>query len=176
MLCVHEFCVHKVCPLCSATVQVISQPMAVHMPELKAAAKQLGIVQAGIKAELVIRILQDFGLERPCTSPAAVVRFVHLEKLKPASQDLRDAVRELGLHRPITSPRLITYFSARRKLAQHCRTPDALAAARVTAQALLHERKVELIHARATHEVLTKACERAKRKISELEDLTGQQT
>ncbi|KAF6261940.1 hypothetical protein COO60DRAFT_699338 [Scenedesmus sp. NREL 46B-D3] len=59
---------------------VVQQPASLKLTQLKDAARQLGVMVTGTKAELMLRLLGGFGLAAPSRAPARLLRALQLER------------------------------------------------------------------------------------------------
>ena len=68
--------------------QIVSKPLLLKNDVLKEACRSVGEHVSGTKAVLVLRLLQHFGIERPCAVPAIVLLAVKHEKVSYMSTQL----------------------------------------------------------------------------------------
>ena len=147
---------------------MVSRPTSLLLSDLKAAAKQLHIRVGGNKSELTMRLLEFFGLSRPCSAPAIVVLRVNGEKAQRASSDLRLILHASKLMPKAEIPEVST-FEALQLLAPRYRSDGELA----TALAEIHNKREgldkELQDAQAAEHVLYQAAQQAKVRVARLQ-------
>ncbi|KAK9793224.1 hypothetical protein WJX73_005757 [Symbiochloris irregularis] len=66
-----------------AADRVVKDPMALKLTELKDVARSLKVKMTGSKAEIIMRLLNAFGVDRPTHVPAKVLWYIAAEKSRP---------------------------------------------------------------------------------------------
>ena len=125
--------------------QVVSAPLTIKNDVLKDACRALGEQVSGVKAVLVLRLLQYFGVKRPCAVPALVLLAVKCEKVHYSKtianqpSDVKIAVAWAYKHftQNEVAPAYPTMFHVRKVLASHFASMTSLLqyASRFRAQA-----------------------------------------
>ena len=105
--------------------QIVSNPLLLKNDVLKEACRSIHEQVSGTKAVLVLRLLQYFGIDRPCTVPAIVLLAVKHEKVPYTSTQLNQSTELVlavgyAFHRFSSeniSPAGATLFAVRKVLA-----------------------------------------------------------
>lgn len=159
-------------------LQAVRQPTSMLLPDIKAAAKQLWLPVGGIKAEVVMRVLDFFQLRVPCNVPALVLMAVKQEKSDAAPAELVSAVHQLKLspgsgyqmwRHSFGDSHHLHAFYIRKKLLDSCGSTAAVTAVQEQAKISSMQTKADLEVAKHVRQVLTIAVDCASERTRRLQ-------